>query len=93
MTPLTEGTSQQKQQQHGAVPENLEEEEIAPTDVKYRLQLPEGAPRGSKSSSVHSQSYKPGWIPLSKTQREWFKPWKTDNVTNPEDKRSYSGRT
>ncbi|XP_076780655.1 uncharacterized protein LOC143438869 [Arvicanthis niloticus] len=81
----------QKQQQHGAVLEDLEEEEIAPTDVKYRLQLPEGAPLRSKSSSVHSQGHKPGWIPLSKSQREWSKPWKMENVTTPGDKYSHSG--
>ncbi|XP_028639475.1 uncharacterized protein LOC114635026 [Grammomys surdaster] len=84
---------QQKQQQPGAVHEDLEEEEIAPTDVKYRLQLPEGTPLRSKSSSVHSQGHRPGWTPLSKPQREWFKPGWTENVTSPEDKRSHSGHT
>ncbi|XP_031201446.1 uncharacterized protein LOC116073550 isoform X3 [Mastomys coucha] len=82
---------QQQQQQQQNVPEDLEEEEIAPTDVKYRLQLLEQVPLRSTSSSIHSQCYKPGWIPFSKTQREWFKPWKMETVTNPELECSHSG--
>ncbi|XP_021061588.1 uncharacterized protein LOC110327175 [Mus pahari] len=84
------GQQQQQQQQHMAVPEDLEEEEIAPTAVKYRLQLLKQAPLQSMSSSVHSQCHKPGWMPFSKTQREWFKPW---NMTNPEAERYHSGYT
>ncbi|XP_030100546.1 uncharacterized protein LOC74361 isoform X2 [Mus musculus] len=84
------GQQQEQQQQHRAVPEDLEEEEISPTDVKYRLQLLEEAPLGSMSSSVHSQCHKPGGMPFSKNQREWFKPW---TVTNPEAELSHSGHT
>ncbi|XP_063122042.1 uncharacterized protein LOC500990 isoform X2 [Rattus norvegicus] len=86
------GSRGQKQQQPGAVLEDLEEQEIAPTDVKYRLQLLDEAPLRSKSSSVQSQGHKPGWIPSSKTHREWFKPWKMD-MTYPENERSHSGHT
>ncbi|KAL6036513.1 hypothetical protein STEG23_003901, partial [Scotinomys teguina] len=81
----------QMQQQPGSVLQELEEEEIAPTDVKYRLQLLEEAPLQKKSSSGHNQNYKPGWIPVSKTHREWFKPWKTEDVINREDEPSHSG--
>ncbi|XP_059123756.1 uncharacterized protein LOC131914952 isoform X6 [Peromyscus eremicus] len=81
---------QQQQQQPGAALQELEEEEIAPTDVKYRLQLLEEAPLQRESSSVHNQFYKPAWVPVSKTHREWFKPWKMGNVVHG-DEPSHSG--
>ncbi|CAH6866268.1 unknown_gene_10591 [Phodopus roborovskii] len=65
---------QQKQQQLGAALLKLEGEEIAPTDVKYRLQQLEEAPLQRKSSSGHNQHNKPGWNLFSKPHREWFKP-------------------
>ncbi|OBS74408.1 hypothetical protein A6R68_15061 [Neotoma lepida] len=82
---------QQKQQQSGAALQELEVEEIAPTDVKYRLQLLEETQLLKKSLNGHNQYYKPGWIPVSKTHREWFKPWKMENVIYHGDKPSHSG--
>ncbi|XP_037063421.1 uncharacterized protein LOC114691298 isoform X2 [Peromyscus leucopus] len=81
---------QQQQQQPGVALQELEKEEIAPTDVKYRLQLLEEAPLQRESSSVHNQFYKPAWVPVSKTHREWFKPWKMGNVVH-EDEPSHPG--
>uniref|UniRef100_A0A8C8TLI8 RIKEN cDNA 4931429L15 gene n=1 Tax=Peromyscus maniculatus bairdii TaxID=230844 RepID=A0A8C8TLI8_PERMB len=76
---------QQQQQQPGIALQELEKEEIAPTDVKYRLQLLEEAPLQRESSSIHNQFYKPAWVPVSKTHREWFKPWKMGNVVHGDE--------
>ncbi|KAM7337662.1 hypothetical protein ACRRTK_003781 [Alexandromys fortis] len=70
----------QRNQQPGVALQRLEGEEIAPTDVKYRLQLLAEVPLQRKSSSGHSQRYKPKWNPLSKSHREWLKPWKMEDM-------------
>ncbi|KAH0519596.1 hypothetical protein LTLLF_111730, partial [Microtus ochrogaster] len=59
----------QRNQQPGVALQRLKGEEIAPTDVKYRLQLLEEVPLQRKSSSGHSQHH-----------REWLKPWKMEDV-------------
>uniref|UniRef100_A0A8C2LGR0 Uncharacterized protein n=1 Tax=Cricetulus griseus TaxID=10029 RepID=A0A8C2LGR0_CRIGR len=81
---------QQKQQQPRAALLKVEGKEIAPTDVKYRLQPLEEAPLQKKSSSRHSQ-YKPEWSLFSNPHREWFKAWKMEDLTYQGDEPSHLG--
>nr|XP_048273543.1 uncharacterized protein LOC125389141 [Myodes glareolus]XP_048273544.1 uncharacterized protein LOC125389141 [Myodes glareolus] len=81
----------QKHQQPEVALQRLEGKEIAPTDVKYRLQLLEEAPSQRNSSNGQGQHHKPGWIPFSKSHREWFKPWKMEDVAYHRDEPSHSG--
>ncbi|XP_050012163.1 LOW QUALITY PROTEIN: uncharacterized protein [Alexandromys fortis] len=84
---------QQRNQQPGFALQRLEGEEIAPTDVKYRLQLLAEVPLQRKSSSGHSQRYKPKWNPLSKSHREWLKPWKMEDMPHHRGEPSHTSRS
>ncbi|XP_040586203.1 uncharacterized protein LOC101831837 isoform X2 [Mesocricetus auratus] len=80
----------QKQQQLKDVLLKLEEEEITPTDVKYRLQPLEAVFQKERLSG-HSQYIKPGWSLVSKPHREWFKAWKMEDGTYQGQKPSHLG--
>nr|XP_044608141.1 uncharacterized protein LOC106840247 isoform X2 [Equus asinus] len=73
------------------VQESEAQEEIAPGDIKYRLELFPKAPLPMQSPSYFSQQCKPQWLPFSTTYGECYKSWKMEPVTYHREKSSYSG--
>ncbi|XP_039085296.1 uncharacterized protein LOC120230010 isoform X3 [Hyaena hyaena] len=73
------------------VQESEAAEEIAPEDIKYRLQPLPKAPLQLQSPSYSSQHSRPQWLPFSTTCGECYKPGRTQPVTDHEEKPSHSG--
>nr|XP_012629152.1 uncharacterized protein LOC105876092 isoform X2 [Microcebus murinus] len=79
-------------QQQGAAFQKLDaEEEIAPGDIKYRLEPLCVAQLKMQRPSNFGQYFKPQWVPFSTTYGESFKPWKTEPMTHCGEKSSYPG--
>lgn len=76
-----------KQQEGVALQESEAQNEIAPEDVKYRLETLPKAPLQLQHLSYFSEP-KPPWIPLSTTYGESHKPW-----THHGEEPSHSGET
>ncbi|CAK7318614.1 hypothetical protein VULLAG_LOCUS21304 [Vulpes lagopus] len=71
--------------------ESEAQEEIAPGDIKYRLEPLSKVPLQTQPTGCFSQSYKPQWSPFSATYGECYKPWRIEPVTYHGKKSSHSG--
>lgn len=76
-----------------ALQESEAPEEIAPQDIKYRLEpLPKATPQ-MQPPGYFNQYCKPPWLPFSKTSGECYKPWRKKPETYPGKKSSHSGES
>lgn len=69
------------------------QEEIAPGDIKYRLEPLPKAPLQTQPPSYSNQHSKPQWLPFSTTYGECYKPGRIQPVTYHGEKPSHSGET
>ncbi|EFB21769.1 hypothetical protein PANDA_008182 [Ailuropoda melanoleuca] len=76
---------------HPGVEESEAQEEIAPGDIKYRLEPLSKVPPQTQPPSYLSQYCKPQWLPFSTTYRECYKPCRKEPVTYQGKKSSHSG--
>lgn len=76
-----------------ALQESEAQEEIAPGDIKYRLEPLSKVPLQTQPTGCFSQSYKPQWSPFSATYGECYKPWRIEPVTYHGKKSSHSGES
>ncbi|XP_013366410.1 PREDICTED: uncharacterized protein LOC102018816 isoform X2 [Chinchilla lanigera] len=67
------------------------QEEIAPGDVRYRLEPLTRAPLQMQNPRYSSQYFKTQWLPFSTTCGECFQPRKAQPLTNNRKKPSHSG--
>ncbi|XP_032724899.1 uncharacterized protein LOC116874345 [Lontra canadensis] len=81
----------QRENSHPGTEESEAPEEIAPRDIKYRLEPLPKAPPPTQPPGYFSQYCKPPWLPFSKTCGECYKPWRKKPETYLGTKSSQSG--
>ncbi|XP_027628243.1 uncharacterized protein LOC102503223 [Tupaia chinensis] len=82
---------QGEQLQNAALQKSDSPEEIAPGNIKYRLEPLPTAPLQVAPPGSFRQYFKPRWFPLGTTHGESFKPWKIEPVAYCREKSSHSG--